>query len=398
MRLLLIFIVFFSFSSNAENCEAYTRSGLILAALQCLEGDKGEWSEYERSILYSFVGMNDKSDTIINPSGEIAPNSTKKQINHDISAYEAVTTIAELSKGRRVVMVNESHHQSFHRLFALDLARKLKSEGFTHFAMEGLSQATATQRQGYSTYSNPVAGIYTADPAFAYLINESIKLGYTLHSYEAYETKSVEEREEKQAENLKNILDSNPKMKLLVYVGYSHIQKNPSKNGIQWMANRFIKKTGIIPFTVDQVAGTYIEDKFQNDYVLDYIDKKFALDSPAVFKMNKSNWLRPLDYQGDADIVVFHPFYKYSNDRPSWIKADRHRIKIDKNIIGDKRPVLIRAVHLDHGSNAVPIDQFVAEAEDINDLFLPAGRYRLEVERDKKIIKLGQITVGGMQE
>jgi len=132
--------------------------------------------------------------------------------------------------------------------------------------------------------------------------------------------------------------------------------------------------------------------------VLDYIDEKFSVDAPSVFKLNNSDWLRPLNYQGDADIVVFHPFYKYSNGRPDWIKKERHRIKIDKNIIGDKRPVLVRAVNLHHGNNAVPIDQFIAEAEDINDLFLPVGRYRLEVERDKKIIKLGQIAVGGMQE
>lgn len=239
-----------------------------------------------------------------------------------------------------------------------------------------------------------MTGFYTAEPAFAHLIKASIDMGYQLYSYEAFGTKSIEEREELQAQNLKTLLDKDPKAKILVYAGYSHIRKTKTPHGDEWMASKFKKKTGITPFTIDQVAGTYSAYPQLNDPVLNDIAKKYFLKSPAVFQNKSGDWLEPEHYKGDADVIVFHPNYGYAEGRPDWIKRGRQPYKVARELLGQTRPILVRAIYHDANEYAVPIDQFVLSDDEVYDLFLPVGKFRIEIETYDSIKKIAVVEVG----
>lgn len=391
----LLLFCFCSFSLQANNCEAYYKQGKILSSIQCFSQETQPFSQYNLAIMYSFVGLSDKADLIINQDDALGKVVNKKAaITDPYSQYDAADAISNLVQNEKVVMINESHHQPAHRVFTLELARKLREKGFTHLAMEGLSQAEKTQALGYATYAHPVTGFYTAEPAFAHLIKASIDMGYHLYSYEAFGTKSIEEREELQAQNLKALLDKEPEAKILVYAGYSHIRKTKTPRGDEWMARRFQKKTGITPFTVDQVAGTYSAYPELNDPILNDLAKKYILKSPAVFQNKSGEWLEPEHYTGDADMIVFHPNYGYSEGRPDWIKPGRHRYKVAKESLGKSRPVLVKAIYHDANEYAVPIDQFVLLDDEIYDLFLPVGKFRIEIETYDSSKTIGVIDVG----
>lgn len=386
---------FFSFSLQANDCDAYYKQGKILSSIHCFSQENKPFSQYNLAVMYSFVGLSDKADLIINQDDAVGNIVDKKTVITDqYSQYNAADAISDLVQNKKVVMINESHHQPAHRVFTLELAKKLREKGFTHLAMEGLSQAEKTQAVGYATYAHPVTGFYTAEPAFAHLIKASIDLGYHLYSYEAFGTKSIEEREELQAQNLKALLDKDPKAKILVYAGYSHIRKTKTPRGDEWMASRFQKKTGITPYTIDQVAGTYSAYPELNDPVLSDLAKKYPLKSPAIFQNKSGEWLEPKHYKGDADMIVFHPNYGYSEGRPDWIKPGRHRYKIAKESLGLSRPVLVRAIYHDANEYAVPVDQFVLSEDEVYDLFLPAGKFRIEIETYDSIKRIGVVEVG----
>ena len=56
------------------------------------------------------------------------------------SAVDAVNAITTLARDRRIVMVNEAHHDAHSRVLTLDLLPRLRAMGFSYFAAEALDE------------------------------------------------------------------------------------------------------------------------------------------------------------------------------------------------------------------------------------------------------------------
>jgi hypothetical protein len=167
-------------------------------------------------------------------------------------AADAVDTIAGLAADRRVVMINEAHHDAHTRLLTLRLLPRLRALGFTHLAIEALVDDGDTLRQrGYPTVRSGTE--YLREPVYGEIVREALRLGYVLVPYDLAGGEG-DDREAKQARALyENVLAGHPKARLLVHAGYAHIDKAPGRLGrVVPMAARLHALTGLDILSVDQ--------------------------------------------------------------------------------------------------------------------------------------------------
>jgi hypothetical protein len=159
---------------------------------------------------------------------------------------EAIEKISKLSKETKILMLNENHWKPNHRIMAQKLLKPLKDNGYTYLAVEAVDKGgekTLNSRK----YPTKNTGYYTRESYFGLFLREALKLNYKIISYDDFDTNN---REQKQAENIKAILDNDATAKIFVYAGFDHIlEHNPSKKR---MAEYVKELTGINPVTIDQ--------------------------------------------------------------------------------------------------------------------------------------------------
>lgn len=167
-------------------------------------------------------------------------------------AVDAVDAIAGLAEHRRVVMINEAHHDAHTRLLTLALLPRLRELGYTHLAIEALVEDNdALHQRGY-----PVVGSgteYLREPVYGEIVREALRLGYVLVPYDP-ESRSTQDRESEQARTLfRKVLQGHPEAKLLVHGGYAHIDKAPGRLGtVLPMAAQLHALSGLDILSVDQ--------------------------------------------------------------------------------------------------------------------------------------------------
>ncbi|MEI7037757.1 hypothetical protein [Fulvimonas yonginensis] len=167
-------------------------------------------------------------------------------------AADALDTIEELAADRRIVMVNEAHHDAHTRALTLALLPRLRALGFTHLAIEALDgRDTELQRRGYPTLAS--GSEYLHEPVYGEIVRAAIRLGFVIVAYDEPGS-SPQEREDLQARNLyRRVLAGNPKARLLVHAGYAHIDKAPGRLGrVHPMAERLQKLAGSEVLSIDQ--------------------------------------------------------------------------------------------------------------------------------------------------
>jgi hypothetical protein len=167
-------------------------------------------------------------------------------------AADAVDTITSLAAQRRVVMVNEAHHDAHTRLLTLELLPRLRAIGYTHLAIEALVENNDTLHQrGYPVQTSGTE--YLREPVYGQIVREALRLGYVLVPYDPSDS-SPQEREQRQARVLYDqVLARDPQSKLLVHAGYAHIDKAPGRLGpTRPMAERLHELAGVDILSVDQ--------------------------------------------------------------------------------------------------------------------------------------------------
>jgi hypothetical protein len=167
-------------------------------------------------------------------------------------AVDALDTLVDLAAHRRVVMVNEAHHDAHTRLLTLALLPRLRAIGYTHLAIEALAEDGAGVRQ--RGYPNTTSGTeYLREPVYGEIVREALRLGYVLVAYDP-PGRHGQERETLQARTLYDrVLAGNPHAKLLVHAGYAHIDKAPGRLGsIVPMAAHLHALSGLDILSIDQ--------------------------------------------------------------------------------------------------------------------------------------------------
>jgi hypothetical protein len=323
-------------------------------------------------------------------------------------ARDAVRAILELAARHRVVMINEAHHVPRHRAFASLLLAGLRQQGFRYFAAETFNPEDMPDlaKRGYPTLET---GGYCSEPVFGDLVRQALRLGYTPVAYEygcekppARQTdtdavlREIAEREEGEARNLKKIIfDKDPRARVVVFAGYSHIRKVPQvlekkkKAEIKWMAARFKERTGIEPLSVDQTTVMeHADHTHEHPAYRLVMEKKMAGERPVVlFDARAGRYYVPADERGAFDLVVFHPRDGQRDGRggrPAWLRMGGYRKEMKvAGLPAAPRggSLLVQAVARgEDEATAIPVDQVEYRAGESRPLLLlPRGAYRVRV-------------------
>lgn len=349
----------------------------------------------EKAFLKSVLGLELESQIEFDENeGAHKSKNAREQVIQSKESFEqldAINAIAKMAKLTSVVMLNEAHHISKHRIFALQLAQTLREQGYTHIAGEAFYNVKSMMDFGFPTTDN---GPYIKDPEFGHFVRQSMRMGFRLIEYES----SDSNRETGQAENLARFLKKNPTAKVFVYAGYGHIRESSDSN---MMASKFRLLTGVNPLTIDQVGGSPRQLNLLTDENYSLI-KGSIDDYAAVFKrLSDGRWLTSKKYENDVDLTVFHTRETLVNRRASWLSRSAHRkaYKVNIQIKEQGEPLAIKAV-LDSEwllvkDKAVPVDQIsITKDGQSPTLYLPIGIYRIYQEGlNKEDVLLERIQV-----
>src|SRR5690606_3156482 len=158
-----------------------------------------------------------------------------------------INAIKLLSTTENVVMLNEMHWNPNHRIFATQLLKPLKENGYNYLAVEAVNQVFVADLND-RTFPTKNTGYYTREPFFGLFLRKAIEMGFKIVAYDDFES---ETRERTQAEDLNKIFIEKPNAQVFVYAGIDHILENNSNN--KKMAQYFKEIAGINPVTIDQV-------------------------------------------------------------------------------------------------------------------------------------------------
>jgi hypothetical protein len=336
-------------------------------------------------------------------------------------ARDAVRAILELAAGHRVVMINEAHHVPRHRAFTGLLLAGLRQKGFRYFAAEtfNLEDMPDLAKRGYPTLET---GGYCSEPVFGDLVRQALRLGYAPIAYEHISDdpparqadedavrREIARREEGEARNLKKLIfDKDPRARVVVFAGYSHIRKVPQvsasggkKEEIKWMAARFKERTGIEPLSVDQTTVMeHAEPKHEHPAYRLAVEKKLVGDRPVVlYDARGGRYYEPADERGAFDLVVFHPRDAQRGGRPAWLRMGGYRkeVKVAGLPAASRGGSLLAqaVVRGEDEATAIPVDQVEYRAGEPGPLLLlPRGAYRVRVvDAAGKVVREGAVTV-----
>ncbi len=301
-------------------------------------------------------------------------------------AVAAAPAIAALASERRIVLVNEAHHDAATRQLTLELLPLLRNVGFTHFAAETLDAADrGLARRRYPTAAS---GGYTDEPLYAEIVREALRLGYVLVAYEAAGSgNDPQAREDGQAGNLKaRVFDVDPAARLFVHAGYAHVDKSASPRlfGVDTMAVRLKALTGFDPLSIDQTLLRSWGAARESPTTTTLIDT-FAPIGPSVLVERDSGmpWSAAPQWH---DISVLLPRPTCDSVRPHWLRLGgaRKAWTIPRRLCGSTLPCSVEARHHGEPDEAIPADRHAfVEAGRRAALYLRPGRYRVQAfDRD----------------
>ncbi|QNK00542.1 hypothetical protein [Dyella telluris] len=308
----------------------------------------------------------------------------------DWTPADAATEIAKLATDRRIVMVNEAHHDAHTRELTLALLPKLRAEGFTYFAAEALGNSdTDLMKRGYPVLSS--GSEYLHEPIYGQIIREAIRLGFKVVAYES-DADALADREAGQAQLLYNqVFKVDPKARLFVHAGYAHIDKAVGNLGktIRPMAMQLKQLTGFDPLSVDQTRWRDIGPMPKKD-LYNQLIAAFPVDRPSVLlsRQNGSVWASDPD-RHDVDVILPPSGHQR---RPHWLSLDNTRQTrvISSEICQRQLPCVVEARYASESDDAVPADRYVFLTDDsMNSLYLWPGDYRITA-RDREGRKLSE--------
>jgi len=305
-------------------------------------------------------------------------NYTKEEqdsINQKYEVVSALDYIVEQAKKHTVVILNEAHHNSSHRVFTRTLLQNLYSEGYTNLGLEALGNGeyldSLLNDRKYPVQSS---GIYTSEPQFGNLIRTALSIGFHVFAYENMSLGQGKPREMEQAKNIQKWMDSKPNEKFLIHCGFAHAYEGIYSPWEKAMAGRLTEYTGINPFTINQTLYTEKSNSNFNHPLL----KTLTLTEPSVLLDKNKQAIRYERKESWTDVAVLHPNTRYTNNRPHWLfNNDTKSVSLDLIDFNISFPVLILAFKKGEDINeAVPVDIYeVSNNKLIPHLALAKGDY-----------------------
>ncbi|MCZ8229719.1 hypothetical protein [Flavobacterium sp.] len=345
-----------------------------------MEKDTVSWRFQYGATYYSISGNYKKALQTWDKTMSKIPSITAQDSAYfkSFKPQDAKKYILNRSKNEKLIILNEAHNNSRHRVFTTSLLKGLYKNGYRFLGMEMIQDSLLNERK----FMIQEAGIaYTNESQSANLIREAIKIGFTLFEYDNGNYKTGKDREIGQAENIARIMIQNPNAKFLIHCGYDHL--NEGIPGIkQWekaMAARVNDLTGVNPFTIDQIPGSEKGDlKFNSPYI-----QLANIKKPSVMLNAKGEIYNGKINTKRADCTLIFPISTYTNERPDWLKLEgmRKPFTVPTQAIATF-PVLVFAYHdNEFDQNGVPADVVeITDKKQNIDLILEKGNYRIIVK------------------
>jgi len=377
----------FSISLSAQiNKETYKFSNDIETYM---EKDTVPWRFQYGATYYSISGNYEKALQTWDKTMSKLPSITAQDSSYfkNFRPQYAKEYILNRSKNEKLIIINEAHNNSRHRVFTTSLLKGLYKNGYRFLGIEALDDTMINKRK-FPTFGSGT--MYIHESQYANLIKEAIDMGFTLLNYEYLgKGRTGKDREIGQAENIAKVIAQNPNAKFLIHCGYDHL--NEETPGIkEWekaMAARVRDLTGINPFTIDQIPGSEKGDlKFNTPYI-----QMANLKNPSVMVNAQGEAYNGEIGKKRGDCSVIYPVSTYTNERPNWLRLDgrRNAFHIPTNLISEY-PVLVMAYRNNELENeGIPADVTEITNKDQKvDLILEKGDYRIIVKnKDYKIIQ-----------
>lgn len=277
----------------------------------------------------------------------------------------------------RVLMFNENHGDPGPRWFLGELLPLLHEHGFRHLGLEALNTDRPLDPPDAELTAEPRAAI--DDPVFAGLIRKALRLGFSVFGYDRFDTTGWQDkdrydriitREAGQAAALAERIAAIPDdEKLVVLGGFTHITEdwNYLRDGrrLGWMAAQFHERTGIDPLSIDLVTCP-VE-----------VEARAKLDRARIYL---SGWRGPImvgPYAGRVDAQFHIPAggtapgaFRHAFGQPWHLPADA---------VPRERMILLEAFAKGAPANALPQDRLMLRPGENFPLFLPPGRYVVQV-------------------
>lgn len=348
-------------------------------------------SNYEAATYLSYIGEYSKALESMDkhdPSTSFAYSEDSLDFKrfHPVNAVEF---IINKSKTEQIIIINEAHHQPYHRAFTTELLQGLYNQGYRYLGAETISAWDSSLNE--RKYPTQNSGIYTQEPVYGNLIRRAMEIGFFVFPYETTkfitDSTAQKQREIEQAKNIKKILDKDPKAKILIHCGYDHLIERDIPVWEKAMAGRLFEFTGINPFTINQVKLTERSSmKFENSHF-----KMMSVNYSAIFIDSIGNLFNGSEYLKDYDVDVYHPRTKWIEGRPEWVFENNRKAKFINNKVTTEFPCLVLAYLSkesisEKGNYKILIPYDIIELKNKQDkkaLSLEAGDYDLLI-RDVK--------------
>lgn len=277
--------------------------------------NQGNSLELQMQLTFaSFLKNNSIYDELINgvekafkpKEGIVNVINTNGTVNE--KAMDGLIAKARLTN---VVMINENHFYPAHRSFIIDLLPKLRTEGYTHLALEALGASADSLLNQPNGFPNLKTGFYSREQTFGNLLREAKALGYQFVAYENEDR--AKDRELGQAENLyRKTIGADKNAKVLVIAGVDHILEQPTASGKKWMAMRFKELYQIDPLTISQTHLNLYRKESAAQYQLIPKSELNGIDGVAAVDgfilNNKQNdlslWTHKMNYTNPFDRMV----------------------------------------------------------------------------------------------
>lgn len=389
--------------------QAMERAPTTLARYRYLVRETPSLSSGDRVLAQQFMAFSQNELGLYDqavfgfPLKNSLPNDLKLPTPAEWKSADAVDAITALAAQRRIVMVNEAHHDGHTRQLTLELLPRLRALGFTYFAAEALGENDPDlARRGYPVRKSGTE--YLRDPLYGNIVREAIRLGFTLVPYD--NGLAGQAREAAQAEALyQKVFAKDPGARLFVHAGYAHIDKAPGRLG-EWhpMAMQLEKLTGLVPLSIDQTD--FLETGLDTSDPYHQLAHAFPSDKPEVLLNRQTGqpWsARPAVY----DINVILPAtlsleafgkYKYGYllnyeqaglphildhnemQRAGWLSLDGRRrpYAIDTTLCRGSIPCVVDAYYPGEPDDAIAADRYAFMGPtETSRLYLRPGSYRL---------------------
>lgn len=311
---------------------------------------------------------------------------TKEKIDSINRKYKKICAkeyIIEQSKSNRIIIINEAHHSSLHRVFTRSLLQELFDNGYTNLGIEDLANGKKRDTLLYKRkYPIQNTGFYIKDPQFGNMIRTALNIGYNVFAYEDTTNSDRGPREIEQARNIQKIIKKRPDEKFLIHCGFGHVLEGAYGDWGKTMAGRLSEFTGINPLTINQNS---LNERSKPEFSPPLL-KALNINEPTVLLDEDNNPFRYEDGESWSDIVVFHPNTRYINGRPNWLFENGAKaVPIALEEFDVSYPVMILAYKKGEDiKNGIPMDIVeVKDEADKKNLVLKRGDYQIVITNEK---------------